>query len=67
MERPLFDRLADQENARMQRATRDTDHELLLNWERLMELAQERPGTLISIARTRAPEAAARALRESKG
>jgi hypothetical protein len=64
MERTLTERLAEAENARMQRAPREADTESMVNWEKLLELAFERPGALISIARSRAPEASSRALRE---
>lgn len=62
----ITERLAAEENARMQKASRDVDFESQINWEKLLELASDRPGPLVSIARARAPEASARVLRDTK-
>lgn len=57
------DRLKAEENARMQQMARETDTESQVHWEKLLELAFERPGALISIARAKAPEASQRVLK----
>ena len=63
MERRITERLAAEENERMQQLSHAVDLESELAWAKLLELASERPGALTAIAKARAPEASQRVLK----
>jgi hypothetical protein len=58
--RSITDKDLDAENARVQKETRERDTQIQIDWDKLLELAFNAPGQIVSIARAQAPQATAR-------
>lgn len=54
------DHIAENEQVRRQQVTHERDQQAQFDWDKLLELAFNTPGHLVTLAREHAPQAAAR-------